>query len=453
MINENGKYEVEIVDFTDKGCGIGRLDGLAVFVEGAVPKDKAIVNITKLKKNYAQAELVELVEKSPLRVNPVCEIAGICGGCQIMHVGYESQLDIKSENVKQTLNRIGGIDTGLVNDIMGMESPYEYRNKAQFPAGVQNGEATLGFYKKGSHEIVPCRKCHIQHGLNEKITDIVKEYINENSIEVYDEKLHKGNIRHVVTKIGFTTGEVMVILVTNNSARLKGVEKLVARLKSEVEGLRTVVQNINTDKTNRILGFKNKTIYGDGIINDYIGELKFNISPLSFFQVNPLQTRVLYGKALEYAQLEGEETVFDIYSGIGTISLFLSQKAKKVIGVEVVEDAVRDAAENAKLNGIENVEFYAGKAEEVIPSLYKQGVKADVAVVDPPRKGCDERVLSVLSSMQAKRIVYVSCNPATLARDAKYLEENGYIVEQVQPVDMFPHTMHTEVVCSFKRVE
>ena len=370
-----------------------------------------------------------------------------------MHVVYESQLDIKSENVKQTLNRIGGIDTGRVNDIMGMESPYEYRNKAQFPAGVQNGEATLGFYKKGSHEIVPCRKCHIQHGLNEKITDIVKEYINENSIEVYDEKLHKGNIRHVVTKIGFTTGEVMVVLVTKNSARLRGVEKLVERLKSEVEGLRTVVQNINPDKTNRILGFKNKTIYGDGIINDYIGELKFNISPLSFFQVNPLQTRVLYGKALEYAQLEGEETVFDIYSGIGTISLFLSQKAKKVIGVEVVEDAVRDAAENAKLNGIENVEFYAGKAEEVIPSLYKQGVKADVAVVDPPRKGCDERVLSVLSSMQAKRIVYVSCNPATLARDAKYLEENGYIVEQVQPVDMFPHTMHTEVVCSFKRVE
>ena len=453
MINQNKKYEVEIVDFTDKGCGIGRLDGLAVFVEGAVPKDKAIVKITKLKKNYAQAKLVDLVEKSPLRVNPVCEIADICGGCQIMHVGYDSQLDIKSENVRQTLKRIGGIEPELVNDIMGMESPYEYRNKAQFPIGVQSGEATLGFYKKGSHEIVPCSKCHIQHGLNEKITKIVKEYINENSIGVYDEKLHKGNIRHVVTKIGFTTGEVMVVLVTKNSARLRGVEKLVERLKSEVEVLRTVVQNINPDKTNRILGFKNKTIYGDGIINDYIGELKFNISPLSFFQVNPLQTRVLYGKALEYAQIEGEETVFDIYSGIGTISLFLSQKAKKVIGVEIVEDAVRDATENAKLNGIENVEFYAGKAEEVIPSLYKQGVKADVAVVDPPRKGCDERVLSVLSSMKAKRIVYVSCNPATLARDAKYLEENGYIVEQIQPVDMFPHTMHTEVVCSFKRVE
>lgn len=452
MINENGKYEIEIGDFTDKGCGIGRLNGLAVFVEGAVPKDRALVEITKLKKNYAQASLVDIIEKSPLRVDPACEIAGICGGCQIMHVGYESQLDIKSEGVRQTLKRIGGVDESLVNEIIGMKSPYGYRNKAQFPVGVQNGQAVLGFYKKGSHEIVPCSKCRIQHDINEKITAVVKEYVNDNSIEVYDERLHKGNVRHVVTKIGFTTGEIMVVLVTKDAARLKGVEKLVDTLKTEIPGLRTVVQNINPDKTNRILGFKNKTIYGDGIINDYIGDLKFNISPISFFQVNPVQTNVLYGKALEYAQLEGEETVFDIYSGIGTISLFLSQKAKKVIGVEIVEDAVRDASENAKLNGIENVEFYAGKAEEVIPNLYKQGIRADVAVVDPPRKGCDERVLSVLSSMQAKRIVYVSCNPATLARDAKYLEENGYAVEKVQPVDMFPHTMHTEVVCSFKRV-
>lgn len=446
---EKGKiYEVEIVDLTDKGDGIGKSDGFTIFVEGAVPGDKVMAKLTKCKKNYAQGRVVEIIEKSDMRRDHICNMKE-CGGCQIDHIRYEDQLKIKKKIVEDAISRIGKLEGIAVNDTIGMEDPYKYRNKAQFPIGMKDGKTVTGFYRKGSHDIIACESCLIQHDVNDQINEIVRNWTDEFGIDVYDEKTHKGTLRHVVTKVGFKTGEVMVVIVTNGR-KLKNSDVLVERLKS-VEGLKTVVQNINSQKTNRIMGFENVNLYGDGLISDYIHDLKFNISPLSFFQVNPVQTDVLYSKALEYAMLSGNEDVFDIYCGIGTISLFLAQKAKSVVGIEIVEDAIRDARINAKVNGLDNTEFYAGKAEEVVPELYAKGKRADVVVVDPPRKGCDERVLETIVNMKPERVVYVSCNPSTLARDLAYLDAKGYKTVEVQPVDMFPHSMHVETVCQLMR--
>jgi 23S rRNA (uracil1939-C5)-methyltransferase len=308
----------------------------------------------------------------------------------------------------------------------------------------------IGFYKKKSHELIPMDKCIIQHDVNDEIIKIVKKYINENNISIYDEKTNKGMLRHLVTKIGFTTNEVMVVLVVNGD-KLANINRLVEDLKKNIDGFKTLVLNINKQNTNVILGKENIVVYGSGKINDYIGDLVFEISPLSFFQVNPMQTEVLYNKALEYADLKEDDTVFDIYCGIGTISLFLAKKAKKVYGIEIVEDAIKDAKINMKLNNIDNAEFFVGKAEEVVPKMYKEGKTANVVVVDPPRKGCDEKVLDTIVSMNPDRVVYVSCNPSTLARDLAYLDERGYKCMEIQPVDMFPHTVHVENVAKIVR--
>ena len=446
MLSKNKEYVVDIVDIGQGGVGVGKYEGFTVFVEGGLLQDKVKVKINKSKKNYAVGDIVEIIEKSPFRVDRTCsdELKN-CGGCQIQELNYNKQLELKTNEVKQVVARIGKLENVEIHETIGMENPYRYRNKAQFPIQSINGEPAIGFYKKKSHDVIPTDMCVIQHDINDKIIKIIKTYIQAYNISIYNETTHTGVLRHLVTKVGFTTNEVMVVLVANGT-NLPHLSELASILKENIPGFKTLVLNINKAKTNVILGKENKVIYGNGKINDYIGDLIFEISPLSFFQVNPVQTEVLYNKALEYAELKENDTVFDIYCGIGTISLFLAQKATKVYGIEIVEDALKDAKINAKLNNLINVEFYVGKAEEVVPKMYSEGKTANVVMVDPPRKGCDEKVLDTIVSMAPDRVVYVSCNPSTLARDLAYLDERGYKCIEIQPVDMFPHTMHVECV-------
>ena len=454
MLSKNKEYIVDIVDIGQGGVGIGKYEGFTVFVDGGLVQDKIKVKITKSKKNYAVGDMIEIIEKSPFRVARKCsENLRQCGGCQIQELDYQKQLDIKTNEVKQVISRIGKLDDVVIHDTLGMEHPFRYRNKAQFPIQKKDNMPVIGFYKKKSHDLISTDECIIQHEVNDKIIKIIKTYIRAYNVSIYDEKkTHKGLLRHVVTKVGFTTGEVMIVLVANGK-KLPYLKELASVLKENIPGFKTLVVNVNTQKTNVILGKENIVAYGDGMIRDYIGELVFEISPLSFFQVNPLQTEVLYNKALEYANLGENDTVFDIYCGIGTISLFLAQKAKKVYGIEIVEDAIKDAKRNAKINNMDNVEFYVGKAEEVVPKMYQEGKRANVVVVDPPRKGCDEKVLDTIVSMEPDRVVYVSCNPSTLARDLAYLNERGYKCHEIQPVDMFPHSVHVENVAWLSKAD
>lgn len=452
MLSKNKEYVVEIVDIGQGGVGIGKYEGFTVFVEGGLIQDKVKVRINKSKKNYAVGDIVEIIEKSPFRVDRICsDDLKDCGGCQIQELDYNKQLELKTNEVKQVISRIGKLENVKIHETIGMQSPCRYRNKAQFPIQNINGETAIGFYKKKSHDVIPTDMCVIQHDINDKIIKIIKTYIQAYNVSIYNETTHTGVLRHLVTKVGFTTNEVMVVLVANGT-NLPHLNELASVLEENIPGFKTLVLNINKAKTNVILGKENKVIYGNGKINDYIGDLIFEISPLSFFQVNPVQTEVLYNKALEYAELKENDTVFDIYCGIGSISLFLAQKATKVYGIEIVEDAIKDAKINAKLNNLDNVEFYVGKAEEVVPKMYSEGKTANVVVVDPPRKGCDEKVLDTIVSMKPDRVVYVSCNPSTLARDLAYLDERGYKCVEIQPVDMFPHTMHVETVAKLRRV-
>ena len=444
MLSKNKEYVVDIVDIGQGGVGIGKYEGFTVFVEGGLIQDKVKVRINKSKKNYAVGDIVEIIEKSPFRVDRICsDDLKDCGGCQIQELDYNKQLELKTNEVKQVISRIGKLENVEIHETIGMQSPCRYRNKAQFPIQNINGSTAIGFYKKKSHDVIPTDMCVIQHDINDKIIKIIKTYIQAYNVSIYNETTHTGVLRHLVTKVGFTTNEVMVVLVANGT-NLPHLNELASVLKENILGFKTLVLNVNKAKTNVILGKENKVIYGNGKINDYIGDLVFEISPLSFFQVNPVQTEVLYNKALEYAELKENDTVFDIYCGIGSISLFLAQKATKVYGIEIVEDAIKDAKINAKLNNLNNVEFYVGKAEEVVPKMYSEGNTANVVVVDPPRKGCDEKVLDTIVSMKPDRVVYVSCNPSTLARDLAYLDERGYKCVEIQPVDMFPHTMHVE---------
>ena len=452
MLSKNKEYVVDIVDIGQGGVGIGKYEGFTVFVEGGLIQDKIKVIINKSKKNYAVGDIVEIIEKSPFRVDRICsDDLKDCGGCQIQELDYNKQLELKTNEVKQVISRIGKLENVEIHETIGMQSPCRYRNKAQFPIQNINGSTAIGFYKKKSHDVIPTDMCVIQHDINDKIIKIIKTYIQAYNVSIYNETTHTGVLRHLVTKVGFTTNEVMVVLVANGT-NLPHLNELASVLKENIPGFKTLVLNVNKAKTNVILGKENKVIYGNGKINDYIGDLVFEISPLSFFQVNPVQTEVLYNKALEYAELKENDTVFDIYCGIGSISLFLAQKATKVYGIEIVEDAIKDAKINAKLNNLNNVEFYVGKAEEVVPKMYSEGKTANVVVVDPPRKGCDEKVLDTIVSMKPDRVVYVSCNPSTLARDLAYLDERGYKCVEIQPVDMFPHTMHVETVAKLRRI-
>ena len=445
---KNDLLTVTIEDMGHDGEGIGKVDGYTVFVKDTVIGDKVQAKIMKAKKNYGYARLVEIMEPSKDRVEPRCAYARQCGGCQIQALSYEKQLAYKQQKIENNLIRIGGFQKEEIpmQPIIGMEDPYHYRNKAQFPVGCdKEGHLIAGFYAGRTHSIISNRKCYLGVEVNEQILNLVLAHMEAYDIPAYDEMTGKGLVRHVLIRYGFQSKEIMVCLVVNGS-RIPGAEDLIAKLR-EIPGMTSISLNINREKTNVILGRKGKLLWGQEYITDTIGPIAYQISPQSFYQVNPVQTQKLYEKALEYAGLEGNETVWDLYCGIGTISLFLAQKAKQVYGVEIVPAAIEDAKRNATLNHITNAEFFVGKAEEVLPEKYeKEGIYADVIVVDPPRKGCEESVLATMVKMQPKRIVYVSCDSATLARDLKYLRGEGYEVKRVQGVDQFPHTVHVETV-------
>ena len=444
-VEKNQTYTMSITDIGTNGEGIGRIDGYTVFVEGALPEEVIKVLIVKTKKHFGYGKLLEILEPSPHRVTPACPVAAKCGGCQLQHLSYEGQLAFKTKKVKDHLERIGGFSGISVGYAKGMEEPWRYRNKAQFPVGGKTGKPEIGFYAKRSHRIIDTPVCMLQNEVNDRIVKIIRAFLAEYEIPLYDETIHRGLVRHILTRIGRRTGEIMVCLVVNGR-KLPHCDVLVERLR-EIEGMTSIVLNVNTDQTNVILGTEVHVLWGKETIRDYIGDVQFEISPLSFYQVNPLQTQVLYQTALDFAELEGNETVLDLYCGIGTISLFFAQKAKHVFGVEIVPEAIADAKRNAALNSMNNADFAVGAAEDVIPRLYEEkGITADVVVVDPPRKGCDSVLLDTIAAISPKKVVYVSCDSATLARDLAYLCPKGYTIEKVQVVDMFPHTVHVETV-------
>lgn len=451
-VKKNDYIDVEFVDLTHEGQGVAKLDGFPIFVPGGLPGESAQIKILNVKKNYGYGKLIEIREKSPYRVEIPKEDMHKYGGCQLHHMSYEGQLQFKQNLVEQTLTRIGKLQDVNIHPIIGMEQPFHYRNKAQVPVGERNGRLITGFYKPRTHEIIDTDESVIHmEAINDAIK-IVKEICSELGVTAYNEEAHTGVLRHIMARFGRKTDELMIVLITRTE-KLPHREEIVGKIVAALPNVKSIVHNVNPKRTNVILGEKTQVLWGQDVIYDYIGNVKFAISPRSFYQVNPVQTKVLYDKALAYAGLTGEEIVIDAYCGIGTISLFLAQQAKKVYGVEVVPDAINDAKKNADLNGITNVEFTVGEAEVVIPNWAKEGIHADVIVVDPPRKGCDAALLKTIIEMKPKRVVYVSCNPATLARDLGILEADDYQTVEVQPVDMFPMTMHVECVVLMSRVE
>ena len=456
-MNKNDIVTVEITDIGVSGEGIGHVDGYTLFIKDAVIGDVVEAKVMKAKKNYGYARLMKVITPSEYRVEPKCAFARRCGGCQIQEMSYDRQLVFKDQKIRGNLERIGGftkdqIDT-VMQPVVGMEHPFGYRNKAQFPFGTdKEGNPITGFYAGRTHDIIANTDCALGVEQNKEILEIILQYMRENKIKSYDEKTGKGLIRHALIRYGFKTKEIMVCLVINGK-KLPKAERLIEKL-IQIEGMTSITISPNTRRDNVIMGDSYEILWGQGYITDYIGNVKYQISPLSFYQVNPVQTEKLYGLALEYADLKGDETVWDLYCGIGTISLFLAQKAKQVYGVEIVPQAIDDAKENAKINAIDNAEFFVGKAEEVLPEYYAEYERehngetahADVIVVDPPRKGCDETLLETIVKMQPEKVVYVSCDSATLARDLKYLCANGYEIRMCRGVDQFPQSVHVETV-------
>ena len=456
-MNKNDIVTVEITDIGVSGEGIGHVDGYTLFIKDAVIGDVVEAKVMKAKKNYGYARLMKVVTPSEYRVEPKCAFARRCGGCQIQEMSYERQLVFKDQKIRGNLERIGGFTKDQIDAVMqpvvGMEHPFGYRNKAQFPFGTdKEGNPITGFYAGRTHDIIANTDCALGVEQNREILEIILQYMRENKIKSYDEKTGKGLIRHALIRYGFKTKEIMVCLVVNGK-KLPKAERLIEKL-IQIEGMTSITISPNTRRDNVIMGDSYEILWGQGYITDYIGNVKYQISPLSFYQVNPVQTEKLYGLALEYADLKGDETVWDLYCGIGTISLFLAQKAKQVYGVEIVPQAIDDAKENAKINQIDNAEFFVGKAEEVLPEYYAEYERehngetahADVIVVDPPRKGCDETLLETIVKMQPEKVVYVSCDSATLARDLKYLCANGYEIKVCRGVDQFPQSVHVETV-------
>ncbi len=450
---KNDVLTVEIEDIGHDGAGIGKVDGYTLFVKDAVIGDVVEVKVMKAKKNYGYAKLLKIITPSASRVEPLCPYAKQCGGCQIQMMSYEEQLRFKENKVRNNLKRIGGFEEIPMEPILGMKNPFYYRNKAQFPVGYdKEGNLITGFYAGRTHSIINNRRCYLGVSENELVLNQVLDWMERNHISAYEEESGKGLIRHVLIRYGFTTKEVMVCLVVNG-AGIPAKEDLIEGLRT-IPGMTSITISSNTKQTNVIMGEKITLLWGQTYITDFIGNIQYQISPLSFYQVNPAQTKRLYETALEYAGLSGDETVWDLYCGIGTISLFLAQRAKQVYGVEIIPAAIEDAKRNARLNQIENAQFFVGKAEEVLPEKYeKEQIYADVIVVDPPRKGCEESVLDTMVQMEPKRIVYVSCDSATLARDLKYLCERGYEMKKVKAIDQFPQTEHVETVVLLSKGE
>lgn len=450
-VKKNEFVTLTFEDLTHEGNGVGKINGYPLFVPYGLPGEEAVVKVVKVNKNFGYGKLVELKKKSNNRVEPPCNVFYKCGGCQLQHMSYDMQLTMKENQVKNVMKKIAHLDHVPVHPTIGMEDPWRYRNKVQIPVGEKDGELITGFYRKRSHDIIhDMETCLIQDELNDRVVHAVRRIANRLGIEAYDEEAHRGVLRHIMVRTGRETNDIMVVLITRTE-KLPHQEELIRELTETFPSIKSIVHSVNSKRTNVILGDKAKTIWGDDYIYDTIDDIRFAISPRSFYQVNPIQTKVLYDKAVEYAQIDENDVVVDAYCGIGTISLFLARKAKKVYGIEVVPDAIRDAKKNAELNGITNAEFIVGEAEKVLPEWKNEGFKPDVIVVDPPRKGCDVAFLKAMIAMEPKRIVYVSCNPSTLARDLVILEDGGYRTQEVQPVDMFSQTTHVECCALLQR--
>ncbi|GLO65226.1 RNA methyltransferase [Oceanobacillus sp. E9] len=443
-VNKNEIYTLTFEDLTHEGNGVAKIEGYPLFVPDVLPDEEAKVKVVKINKNFGFGKLLELTKTSSHRVEPTCHVH--CGGCQLQHMSYDLQLQMKQDQVHNVMKKVAHLDHVPVHPILGMEEPSHYRNKVQIPVGEKNGEVIVGFYQKRSHRILQNQDtCHIQDEAINEVLPFTRQLMNKYGIQAYDEKSHRGQLRHIMVRVGHHTKDIMIVFVTKTS-KFPEKDRIIKELTEQFPQVKSIVQNVNDQRTNVVLGKKTKVLWGENYIYDKIGDLTFAISPKSFFQVNPIQTKVLYDKALEYANIDKDDVVIDAYCGIGSISLFLAQKAKKVYGIEVVPEAIEDAKMNAEINGMNNVEFSVGQAEKVMPKWKEQGLDPDVIVVDPPRKGCDVDFLEAMIAMKPKRIVYVSCNPSTLARDLRILEDGGFETKQVQPVDMFPSTNHVECV-------
>ncbi|MBC2100376.1 23S rRNA (uracil(1939)-C(5))-methyltransferase RlmD [Listeria booriae] len=448
-VKKNDCLDVVFEDLTHDGNAVAKIDGYPIFVPQGLPDEIAQIKVLKTNKNYGFGKIIELTKESADRVTPPCLVYSQCGGCQLQHLSYDGQLRMKQKQVAQVMKRIGKQDVEVL-PTLGMENPWNYRNKAQVPVGFVNGRLVAGFYQQRSHQIIDMNTCLIQQEENNEVIQTARAIFAKYHVEPYDETTRKGVLRHLMTRFATTTGELMLVIVTTK-LNFPNKAEILAELQQSIPELTSLVQNVNTANTNVIFGEQTVVLAGREYIMDTIHGISFAISARSFYQVNPEQTEILYAEALKLASLTGEETVIDAYCGIGSISLCLAKEAKHVYGVEIVPQAIEDARANAKLNKMDNVTFAVGKAEEVIPDWFKQGIKADVLVVDPPRKGCDDALLQTILKMKPKRVVYVSCNPATLARDMLVLTEGGYEAKMVQPVDMFPQTTHVECVTVLER--
>jgi len=451
-VKKNDHYEIDIIDLGKNGEGIGRLDGFTFFVENALPGDRVEMQVVKLKRTYGYGKLMRIVTPSPHRVAPRCPVFDRCGGCTLQHMDYEAQLDWKTKQVADALTRIGGVANAPVARTIGMDMPYAYRNKAQYPIRSVDGHPTAGFFAARSHALVPVDDCCTQHPANSAILRIVQDFLAEFGIPCYDEEAHTGLIRHVLIRCALHTNEIMVCLIVNGNA-LPHKETLCERL-ATLDGIVSIMLNINKARTNVILGGECRALWGQAFITDFIGDLRFEISPLSFFQVNPVQMETLYQTALDLADIQPTDNVADVYCGIGTLSLFFARRAGTVYGVEIIQQAIDDANRNARANGITNAVFVADRAECAMPALAQERNMAfDIVVLDPPRKGCDPAVLEAVVNLAPRKIVYVSCDPATLARDVKVFAAAGYGVAAVRPVDMFPQTGHVETVVLLSKLK
>lgn len=449
MIEKNEEYIVDIIDNGFQGEGIAKIDGITVFIPNCLKGEQVKIKILKVTSSLAYGKTIEIIKKSEYRNDSDCTTFSRCGGCNLRHIDYDYTLEMKKNAVESTLRKALGREIKIA-DTLKMDEPYNYRNKLQYPVGIDNnGNSVMGVYAERTHTIITTKECAIQDKLSQNIANDIFDFMVKNNIKVYDEKNLKGSIRHIVIRIGKKTNQVMVTLVTNTQ-RIDKEKELVDYITSKYQEIKTIVKNINSKNTNVILGQENEIIYGDGYIYDYLGNFKFKISPMSFYQVNPIQTEKLYSKAVDYAELTGEETVFDLYCGIGTIGIFASPKVKRLYGIETISQAIEDAKQNASLNNLQNAEFFVGDVEKTLPEFIKErNIMADVVFVDPPRKGCDKTALATLMQIKPKRIVYVSCNPATLARDLKILED-VYELKEVSICDMFPFTHHVESVAKLE---
>lgn len=443
MIKKNEEYIVDIVDNGYQGEGIAKIDGITIFVDNAIKGEKVKIKILKVLKTQAYGKIIEILEESPARSKVDCKTFNKCGGCNLRHIKYEETLYLKKSIVENNIRK-AGIENIVINNCIGMESPYNYRNKLQYPCGIVDGKATIGVFAKRSHRIIETKSCFIQNELTQAIANDVFKFILENNIPVYNEETRTGEIRHIYLRIAIKTNEVMLVLVTNKK-KITKEQELVKFITSKYKEIKTIVKNINSKFTNVILGNENEILFGNGYIEDILLGYKFKISPMSFYQVNPVQTGILYSEAIKKANLTGNETIFDLYCGIGTIGICASKYVKKIYGIETIPEAIEDAKENAQINGLNNAEFIVGNVEEELPKLVQENVKPDVVFLDPPRKGCDKTTLETLLNIKPQKIVYISCNPATLARDLKILEEK-YEIKEITPVDMFPFTQHVESV-------